>query len=343
MKQSCFSALLLFAVLGGGNTAVAQGSDPWRFRQLLVENDLFSIPRSAHRDRFYTNGIRVALGKGVSLPGGAADQLPLWARPLRRFCNGCEIAPNLSFGHQIYSPEDIESSEPQIGDWPWSAWLYAGFGAAVDTSDRSRHDIEVQIGFTGEGALGKPGQRFWHGITGSPDPRGWDYQLGPDLGINSYYSFQHILKQSRGVGKLDWDFVPSITAAVGTMNTYAGIGGTVRLGRHISDFPYSPIRASERALPLTTLPQREIYGFIGASVKAVAYNYFLEGSLFSDDLYTVRPHRYVWDFTLGVTGRFGRFNITYALIRRSKEFVRTAGTDRGTHLFGTLSLTVAIR
>jgi hypothetical protein len=94
---------------------------------------------------------------------------------------------------------------------------------------------------------------------------------------------------------------------------------------------------------LTKLPNLEVYGFIGADVRAVAYNYLLEGSLFSDEPFTVRPKRYVWDLTFGVTARFKRYNISYAIVRRSEEFERTAGIESGVHKFGSLSFTVGIR
>jgi hypothetical protein len=91
------------------------------------------------------------------------------------------------------------------------------------------------------------------------------------------------------------------------------------------------------------LPELEIYGFLGADLRAVAHNYFLEGSPFEDELYAVDSKRFVWDFHFGVTARFKHYNITYAIVRRSQEFDRTAGTDRGIHSYGSLSFTVGVR
>ena len=334
-------AALLLAALPAA--ASAQETDRWRFRQIQVENDVFPVPYSQPGDRFYTNGVRFSLGRGVHEPGAAAGQLPAWLRPVRRRCASCLIFPSFSLGQQIYTPEDIGNPAPQPGERPWAAWLYAGFGAAIDTSERTRHDVEIQVGVTGDPAGGEPGQRIWHELSGSPRPRGWDNQLGSDAGLNGYYNFQHILLGADDGRVVDWDFVPSVKAAVGTMTTYAGVGGTVRIGRNITDFPYSPIRPSERRVSVEALPNLEIYGFVGADLRAVAYNYFLEGSLFDDEPLTVDPKRYVWDFSFGVTARFRHFNITYAVVRRSEEFERTVGSDRGIHGFGSLSLTVGIR
>jgi hypothetical protein len=342
MPQKFLSASLVFAVIFGAFAADAQETNRWRFRQFQVDNDLFHFPYTHVGDRFYTSGIRVAFGKGVFEPADAADALPIWLRPVRRRCAHCVIYPNFSVGHQMYTPEDLENPLPQPGDRPWAAWLYTSFGGAIDTSDKSRHDIEFQIGITGDAAGGEFGQKFWHEFTGSPEPRGWDNQLGPDLGINAFYDFQHIWKLSPESSRMDWDFVPSVKAAVGTMKTDVGVGGMFRVGRNITDFPYVPLQPSSRP-NLTKLPNLEVYGFIGADVRAVAYNYLLEGSLFSDEPFTVRPKRYVWDLTFGVTARFKRYNISYAIVRRSEEFERTAGIESGVHKFGSLSFTVGIR
>jgi lipid A 3-O-deacylase len=341
--------LLLFVLLflGGlsealAQEALAQEARPWRFRQFQVENDVFPVPYTHPGDRFYTSGVRVSFGNGAIVPEADRSELPFWLRPVRKACPGCRIYPNFSVGQQMYTPEDIENPDPQPGERPWAAWLYAGFGAAVDSSASTRHDIEVQIGVTGDAAGGRFGQRVWHELIDEEEPRGWDNQLGPDLGINGYYDFQHIWRESGDESRLDWDLVPSVKAAVGTMMTYAGVGGTFRVGRNISDFPYSPIRPSERRTSSGRVPNLEVYGFIGADVRAVAYNYFLEGGLFRDEPVTVDPQRYVWDFKFGVTARFDRYNITYAIVRRSEEFERTVGTDRGIHNYASLSLTVGI-
>ena len=131
-------------------------------------------------------------------------------------------------------------------------------------------------------------------------------------------------------------------ALFGPAEVVSSFGATFRVGRNITDFPYSPIRPSERGVTVRELPNLEIYGFIGAEGRVVAYNYFLEGALWEDELYAVEPKNYVWDLSFGVTARFRHYNITYAIVRRSEEFERTVGTDDGVHSFGSLSFTVGI-
>lgn len=342
MLKNAFRTSIVLAVILAPCAAAAQQVNPWRFRQFQVDNDLFYYPYSHVVDRFYTSGIRVAFGKSAFAPADSVDSLPIWLRPARKRCAHCMIYPSFSIGQQMYTPEDLGNPFPQQGDRPWAAWLYASLGGAINTSDKTRHDIEIQIGVTGNAAGGEFGQKFWHESTGSPEPRGWANQLGPDLGVNAYYGLQHIWKVSADTSRTDWDFVPSVKAAVGTMKTAVGVGGIFRVGRNISDFPYLPLRPGSLS-NLATRANLEIYGFFGADVRAVAYNYLLEGSLFSDEPVTVHPKRYVLDLTFGVTARFRRYNISYAFVRRSEEFERTVGNDAGVHEFGSLSFTVGIR
>lgn len=339
MRTKFIGVSLVFAVVLGPCAAGAQEVEQWRFRQVQIDNDLFHYPYWRGSDRFYTSGIRVSFGKGVFGSADDADAVPFWLQPVRKWCALCVIYPNFSIGQQIFTPDDLGDPSPQPGDRPWVAWLFASFGGAIDTSSRSRHDIEFQIGVTGDAAGGEFGQKLLHEFTESPAPRGWDNQLGPDLGINAYYNFQHIWKESPEGSTMDWDFVPSVKAAAGTMKTNVGVGGTFRVGRNIADFPYVPMRPVSRS-NRSSSPGLEIYGFVGADIRAVAYDYTLEGSLFADDPFTVHPKRYVWDLTVGVTTQFRRYNISYAVVRRSEEFDRAAQNGSGIHVFGSLSFTV---
>jgi len=340
MIRNLFGAFLALALFVLPSVTFAQNADRWEFRQFQIENDVFYVPYSQPGDRFYTSGLRVNFGKPLLDASDARDATPLWLRPVRRFCAACEISPNFSFGQQIYTPEDLENPAPQPGERPWAAWVYGSLGAAIDTSNRTRHDVEVQFGLTGDSAGGELGQKAYHELASRPDPAGWENQLGPDFGINGYYNFQHIWLA--GDGLVGWDFVPSIKAAVGTMTTFAGIGGTVRLGPKIWDFPYSPNRPSPRRGAPQPWSELEVYGFFGWEIRAVAYNYFLEGSLFDTEPITVDAERYVRDFSFGVTARWRRYNLTYSVVHRSEEFERTVGTDSGVHTYGSLSLTVGL-
>jgi hypothetical protein len=86
-----------------------------------------------------------------------------------------------------------------------------------------------------------------------------------------------------------------------------------------------------------------IYGFLGLNVRAVGYNYFLEGSLFHDDPYTVERERIVGELVLGVSARYKGWALSYTMHHRTEEFVRLVGDDSGRHSYGSLVVTRGFR
>jgi lipid A 3-O-deacylase len=335
---SLFLSIALFPITG-----TAQNRPRWNVRNLTIENDnVFPIFYSEPSDRFYSHGFELSLSKGVLNSGTPADRVPFWVRRITRQCESCEVYPTLSVGQKIFTPEDIESPDPQPGERPWAAWLYGGVGAVIDTSPRTRHEFDLQVGATGDAAGGRFIQRFWHKLIGTDEAAGWDNQFGSDFGINAFYTYQRISFQSDPARRLKWDFVPNVKVALGTQESHASIGATMRMGPAIADFPFTPIvRERGRFVP-RGLSAFRFYGFAAVDFRAVGYNYYLEGSRFDDDLNTVEPKDSVRDFTIGFTALYEGWNITYSIVRRSEEFVRTVGTDRGIHNYGSLTISRGI-
>ncbi len=93
--ETLFSTLpklgLVMGLICAPALVLAQETDRWRFRQFQVENDVFPVPYSQPGDRFYTNGLRISLGRGVFAPGADESDLPFWLRPVRNRCSGCQI------------------------------------------------------------------------------------------------------------------------------------------------------------------------------------------------------------------------------------------------------------
>jgi hypothetical protein len=87
-----------------------------------------------------------------------------------------------------------------------------------------------------------------------------------------------------------------------------------------------------------SLDRVRIYGFLGANIRIVGYNYFLEGSRFHDDPYTVERENVVQELILGVSARYKGWAVSYTIHRRSEEFKRLVGEDSGRHSFGSLRI-----
>jgi hypothetical protein len=341
--------LRLFVVLVAGLAfaplAAAQSDARWRVRHVLAENDDgLPVFAGGPSDRFYSHGIRVGFGKRIFDAGTDPDTLPLWARYAARGCSACSIYPTFSVGQETYTPQQIEFPGPQPGDHPWASWLYGALGAVVDTPGGGRHEYEIQIGFTGDSTGAKELQDLWHNLINRPQAEGWDNQLGSDAGINAYYRFRTIALRSAESSRVHWDFGPTVEAAFGTMRTHASFGGIARIGRHAGDALDPPIEPPVQP-PLWPVKfnQVKIYGFLGAKVRVVRHNYFLEGSRFHDDPFTVEREKYIREFTLGVSARYNGWALTYTIVRRTKDFERLVDGDSARHSYGSLQITRGIR
>ena len=287
--------LLLLVVLSFSTPAFAQADDRWRFRHLIVENDdVFPLFAGGPSDRFYTHGGRFIFGKRIFDDRDEPGALPVWARIAARRCSACSIYPTFSFGQEAYTPQLIESPDPQPGEHPWGAWLYGAVGATVDTPGGGRHRYQLQLGVTGERSNARELQDFWHRLINRPKAQGWDNQLGSDAGINAYYSFRNIWRRSADSSRVHWDFGPTVEAALGTMRTHASFGGIARIGRHAGDALDPPVEERfEGPLRPVRFKEARIYGFLGVNLRAVGHNYFLEGSRFHDDPFTVEREELV--------------------------------------------------
>ncbi len=344
MIARLFAVLVVATALS--SAASAQPDDKWRLRHVLAENDDgLPVFAGGPSDRFYSHGLRATFGKRIFDGSDDPSTLPIWARYAARRCNECSVYPMFSVGQQAYTPQAIESAAPQPGDHPWVGWLYGTVGAVVDTPGGGRHEYELQLGYTGDSTGTRHLQEFWHNVINRPEAQGWDNQLGSDAGLNAYYSFRNVWRRSSDGSRVHWDFGPTVEAAFGTMRTDAAFGGIARIGRHAGDSLQAPIEPPvEPPLWPVKFGQVRIYGFVGAKVRVVGHNYFLEGSRFHDDPFTVEPKRYVREFTLGISARYRGWALTYSIIRRTKDFERRVpGGDSARHSYGSLLLTRGFR
>ncbi len=302
---------------------------PGQELQLFIENDML-----AGTDRYYTNGFK--LGFGVPLKtlqrlfeGPATSTLNLLSNADGQHHFG------LFLGQNIYTPRDITLREAQPNDRPWAAWLYLG-GVAQRRQGTWLDTVEIDIGMIGPAALGEQVQSQWHSLVGVPQPLGWDNQLPNEPAF--LVSYVH----KRRFGNATFDVVPHIGATVGTVMTLARAGGTLRIGHNMAGFGPDTIEPGGSMLQNTRREYEqgeradsEWYGFIGADVRYVAHNVFLDGTLFRDSP-GVDRHNMVGDLRLGLSLRYKEFRISYTRIWRSEEFATSVGG--GTQAFDSLNL-----
>jgi hypothetical protein len=140
---------------------------------LSFDNDgfVFWDPPSRRADYYYTHGMRLE---------ALLARTPPWVD--RAVCDAAAPGPeacvltSLSLGHQIYTPENVFSSDPPVDDHPYGGFLYAEFaGEWIETDTRTR--VGLQIGVTGTPSLGQAAHQGFHRWLDKAEPTGWEHQI----------------------------------------------------------------------------------------------------------------------------------------------------------------------
>lgn len=324
----------LFALLLASAATLAAPSRPPEGSefQLFVENDMLS-----HTDRYYTNGIKLGVGLPFDLLQLPASELLKQLAPE----GGGAIHLGLFLGQNLYTPRSIRISAPQPFDRPWAAWLYLG-GVAQRAKDNRLDTVEIDLGMVGPAALGREVQSNWHTLIGSPQPMGWDNQIPNEPAFLASYHAKSKYGLAR-LARLDLEAIPHGGATLGTVMTLARVGGTLRLGRHMTGFgpdTIEPGGAMLQNLRRDIEPGRahglEWYLYAGVDHRLIAHNIFLDGTVFRDSP-RVRHRPHVYDVTLGFSLRLDAVRLSLTRVRRSEEFFSAASTG-GRQTFDSINL-----
>ena len=204
-----------------------------RYFTLTTENDLYG----AGTDQNYTNGIRLSWFKVRQKPPGITEEVEA-ILPFVEVNETTSVA--YSLGHNIYTPDAVESPLQDPNDRPWAAFLY-GSMAMVTLEKDHIDEFEVTLGVVGLLALGEPAQRTWHKLINSTNPSGWDNQLSNEPGL--IFSWQRRWPEMWSVD-LDDSFislVPHAGATIGNIYTYANVGGTMKISPQSGRWGISPL------------------------------------------------------------------------------------------------------
>jgi hypothetical protein len=324
--------LALVAVLipaaSGAQPRPPEGSE----LQLFVENDLL-----ARTDRYYTNGIKIGGGVPFDLLQLPATEVLKQLAPE----GGGAIHLGLFLGQNLYTPKSIGTTQAQPFDRPWAAWLYVG-GVAQRAKESRLDTVEIDLGLVGPSALGKEVHAGWHELIGATQPKGWQNQIPnePAFLVSYLSKSKYALGSLHGVGL---EVIPHLGATLGTVMTLARAGVLARFGRHMTGFgpdTIEPGGAMLQNMRRNVDPGRsqevEWYVFAGLDHRLIAYNIFLDGTVFRDSP-SVRRRPHVYDLSIGFSLRIDPLRISVTRVRRSEEFF-TAANPGGRQTFDSVNL-----
>ncbi len=333
-------ACLVLGLLNYFSAYAADKDDAGGTLGLYLENDLF-----AGTDQHYTSGFKASWSsrdlEQYSDTAYASPFLPVF--DLIPYINQKDYQKNLvlSLGQNIYTPVNTVASALIVNDRPYAGWLYLGVGV-VWKDEFFRNSLVLDIGVIGSWSYAQQTQGLIHDLRGFDKPNGWDNQLNDEVGFTLAYErvwrFPRVIERS-GCG---WEVLPHAGVALGTVRTFANVGGELRAGFNLPD-DYGTPSIGPGATTSTPVDGQiaayrakfdlGAYLFTRVDGRAVARNIFLDGSTYSDS-HSVDKYPFVADLSAGLAVNIKNTKIAYALVYRTKEF---KGQDEG-QVFGTVSV-----
>jgi lipid A 3-O-deacylase len=339
--------LTMAALTAGGIAAKAQDDSENRdIFVLQIENDVFN--RIGRSDRDYTSGIRFGwLSPALTFPEGFVR---LTTAPVLFGAKDLTATRRIgiSVGQNLYTPEDTWASFPIPNDRPYAAWLYASFALQTTYKQTTGSEkdspvlldtLQLDLGLIGPAAGGEFVQNNFHTLIGVARSFGWANQLHnePTIGLTFERRWrigppEPFLAEPR----LEYDFIPRLGLALGNVATYAGVGGTVRIGKNLrNDFGPSRARPALSGSEAFIGEGLGWYLFAGIGADAVGRNIFLDGNTDGNSL-RVSHRPFVGEAQFGLAVQFRGLRITYTQVVRTPEFFER---ERFTQ-FGSLNVTL---
>jgi lipid A 3-O-deacylase len=290
---------------------------------LYVENDSLD-----GTDRHYTSGVKLSWLSADLVDWGQTgwrkvflDALPFVNRPEGQKDFG------ISFGQNIYTPQNLTARTPDPADRPYAGWSYLEF-AFVSKTPVMADTISIQLGVVGPDSYAQQTQDIVHKLISDADPQGWDHQLHNEPGINLIYERRWRLYARALDNTLGLDLVPHAGASLGNVQTYANAGGTLRFGFNLpSDFGVDLARpgnvgsapVDDRDPRVSLRRNFSLFVFTAVDGRAVARDIFLDGNTFRSSP-SVDKEFFVADLSAGIGFIAGRWQFTLTQVRRTREF-----------------------
>ncbi|PFG45865.1 hypothetical protein ATG66_2949 [Vibrio sp. ES.051] len=179
-------------------------------------------------DQDYTNGIFLSYATGQLKKENEWKWLSL-NNPEPSNIDKIELV----LGHKMWTPSDIEADYPLANDRPYAGYLHTEINYLSIANDKTvRYNLTV--GATGESSLSEKAQQIVHGITGSTDPQGWDYQIDDEIAFSvGYRAFNKLMRSDSQ--STQWEITNVNDINVGNFRSNISQGVMFRWGTHLAN------------------------------------------------------------------------------------------------------------
>lgn len=324
--------------------SAAWSKDPSELQtvQVFFENDLFG-----DTDEYYTNAIQITWLSHDLNRYRDDVRLPKWSFPIIRaipFSGNPESTHNIGIllGQQIFTPSDIQTTEPLENDRPYAGFLYGGL-ALHSKTDTILDTLEIILGVVGPAAKAEFAQNTVHDLRSIPTAKGWDNQLHNEPVISFSWQRKWRLHRMKFFKVLGYDLISHTGMTLGNVRTSGSAGGEVRFGYNIpKDFGSDVIRAGAGvSAPVigdskSAKKQFGAHIFAGSQIEGVVHDIFLDGNTWEASQSVVKKFL-VADLSVGLAVSYNMVKLTYRHLFKTEQF---DNQEKG-QTIGSLTLTVS--
>jgi len=282
--------------------------------QITEENDFF-IPHK--NDNQYTQGAEIS-----------------YIHPFLD-ANGNMEREIYGINQKIYTPDNINISNPQPNDRPYCATLTGTYEiwnkSNYIINDETMRQI-FEIGVLGPAALGEQAQNGVHNLLTrlgdyNNPAMGWRYQLKNEAIINYYHERYDTLLDYKNSDKWEFNLESIYGGTVGTEFDNVFVGSKIMFGYNLPQYKvlggiYPKITRDNK---IESETKWFYYGFVQGKIYTVARDGTLGNSIIYGQESNVQPCTYVEEILYGVVIGWNWINISYGIGDRTRQFYGEQG------------------
>ena len=287
----------------------------WGVLSAYLENDNFLFS-----DDNYTSGVGFSWASDDAATYKHKNWVPTIIRgmsflptvgeqPYRNFIS-------LTLGHEIYSPDDIESPIPPPDEQPYAGVIFVD-STIYSHGPRSLHGYTLRLGCVGPCSGAERLQKWLHDLSGDPIPKGWDTQLSNEFLINFDYQYHRRIYRHAEPHRFNYDFAMKTGGGFGNYYIGADVGAVARVGYRMPDnYGDANLRAGGTAMVIAPAPPPtrgwRAYAFLGASGFVVGRFLPTDGNTFKNSPRVERSN-FMGNLSSGLVVSYGRFIGTWTV------------------------------
>lgn len=257
---------------------------------LQEANDIFSA--TANSDQNFTQGVKL----NATIPDDTGSH-------------------SYGIGQNIFTPGNKQVKESQPEDRPYAGLTYGEAQYRYRKSPTLQDSIGGTVGIIGPHSYAEQSQNNVHRFINIPTAKGWDNQVHDELGLMLTLQREKAFPLTSNL-----DLVTLGGANLGNIFTQGYLGANFRVGPNLPDFFINSVDIIYPRLPSRDSSKEWVYyAFGGPYVRAVLWNFSLDGNMFRDSA-SIDSTPLVAEGRLGFAVEYANYRGAYTYIMQTSEF-----------------------